>query len=39
MSRGIAISAKTGEVVYFEIEEPTPEELLAAERAAMAVQT
>ena len=35
MSRGIAISAKTGEVVYSEITDHTPEEILAAERARM----
>ena len=35
MSRGIAISAKTGEVVYSEITEPAPEEQIAAFRRAV----
>ena len=34
MSRGTAISAITGEIVFDEPEDPTPEEILAAERAA-----
>jgi len=36
MTRGTLISATTGQVVYDDREEPTPEQALAAERAAMA---
>lgn len=35
MTQGKLISAKTGQVVYDDTPEPTPEEVLAAERAAM----